>query len=174
MTPSVAWKTGRIEPWWNLEHQSLPYVHESFNNEQDVKLWREIGFTQQRFTGDLYDMRFPEPAWIHPFRDHMHMQNFSWSVYRMAPGDALPLHGDTYARFCDVYGLDDVDLIIRYIVFLEPWQSGHYFEIDGTAVVAWQAGDWVCWRGATPHMAANLGNSMRYTLQLTGLIDAVS
>jgi len=59
--------------------------------------------------------------------------------------------------------------IWRYIFFVEDWKPGHIFEIDGTLFPNWKAGDWVAWRYDVPHMAANLGNEDRYTIQLTGV-----
>jgi hypothetical protein len=164
------WQTGHVAPWWQQDYQELAYVHEPFNNARDLAQWRNLGFTQQRFTGELYDMRFREPEWIAPFRDQFPMQHFSWSVYRMRPGDVLPEHGDTYERFCKIHAVSDIQTIRRYIVFLEDWKRGHYFEIEGAPVVQWKAGTWVSWQGDTLHVAANIGSECRYTLQLTGLI----
>jgi hypothetical protein len=80
----------------------------------------------------------------------------------------LPTHSDTYARFREVYGIADPDSIWRAVIFLEPWASGHYFEIDGDPYTEWQAGDTVVWQNTVPHLAANVGMTMRYTLQITG------
>jgi hypothetical protein len=55
------------------------------------------------------------------------------------------------------------------VIFLEDWQSGHYFEIDGTPITAWSAGDVITWRYDVPHVAANVGMTDRYTLQITGV-----
>jgi hypothetical protein len=163
------WQSGSVLPWWNLEHRSLEYVHEPFNCAEDLARWRSAGFSQERFTGDLYDMRFAEPEWIDLFRRVFLLRHFCWSVYRMQPGDVLPTHSDTYHRFCRIYGIDDISRIRRYVVFLEPWQSGHYLEIDGEPQTNWNAGFWVSWYGDTPHLAANMGFQPRYTLQLTGV-----
>ena len=116
----------------------------------------------------MYDMRFAEPWWIQEFREVLPMRNFSWSMYRMLPGDIMPRHSDTYARFCQMNGIADARLVRRYVVFMEPWQSGHVFEIDDHIITDWQAGSWVSWLGDVPHLAANIGSSVRYTLQLTG------
>jgi hypothetical protein len=98
------------------------------------------------------------------------LNHFSWSVYRMTPGTVLPEHRDTYRRFREVYNVTDIDEIVRCVVFLEDWQSGHYFEIDRQPIVSWIKGHCVCWKGDVPHMAANLGETNRYTLQITGTI----
>lgn len=160
-----------FDPWWENQHRYLDYVNEPFNNPQDQAHWRELGYTQERFTGDLYDMRRPEPDWIQGFRDRLPMQHFSWSIYRMRPGDVLPNHQDTYVSFRRIHSLDHTAVIRRYVVFLEDWCSGHYFEIDHDPVVRWVSGTTVLWHNDTSHLAANLGDTYRYTLQITGVIN---
>jgi len=165
-----SWKHARVEPWWST-HRDLPYVNEPFNDELALKEWRDLGYTQTKFTGDMYDMRNTRPPWIEPFRDHFPWRHFSWSVYRMAPGRVLPEHRDTYSKFAELHQVTDIESIYRAVVFLEDWQSGHYFEIDRSPVIKWQAGDCVIWQGSTPHLAANVGKTDRYTLQITGIPD---
>ena len=163
------WDLGFINsPWWD-GHRDLPYINEPFNDPDSLREWQELGYTQTRFTGDMYDMRQPEPHWIEPLRAIWPWEHFSWSVYRMPPGTVLPNHQDTYARFRKLHGINDVETIWRAVVFLEPWQSGHYFEIDDTPVTEWSAGEYAVWRGTTPHIAANMGRTHRYTLQITGV-----
>jgi hypothetical protein len=62
------------------------------------------------------------------------------------------------------------DAVVRIIVFLEDWASGHYLEMNKTPILNWKAGDWVCWRSDFLHLAANIGKTDRYTLQLTGIL----
>ena len=157
------------QPWWGITHRELPYINEPFNDLESLTAWQQLGYTQTRFTGDMYDMRNPEPAWIEPFRKFFPWKHFSWSVYRMTPGTTLPNHRDTYAKFREIYNIQDPDAIFRAVVFLENWQSGHYFEINEDPVVEWAAGETVVWRNDVQHLAANLGTSDRYTLQITGV-----
>lgn len=167
---SRRWYRTWIEPWWK-SHASLGYVNEPFNDQASIDLWRSLGYTQTKFTGDMYDMRNPEPAWIAPFRSHFAWKHFSWSVYRMGPGCVLPNHSDTYAKFREIYNITDPDSVFRAVIFLEDWQSGHYFEIDHCPVINWIAGDTVIWQNDVPHLAANIGMTNRYTLQITGVPD---
>jgi hypothetical protein len=160
-----------IQPFWSQDYIDLPYIHEPFNNVEDQQKWHASGFTQTRFTGDMYDMRSPEPDWIERFRQIIPLDNFSWSIYRMRPGDVIPNHRDTFAKFREIYRLSADTVIRRYVIFLENWQSGHYFEIDHQPIVKWNAGTAVLWHNDTPHLAANLGTAPRFTLQLTGTID---
>jgi len=169
-TRSQRWCKKQISPWWK-DHRELEYINEPFNDPTSLDIWKKLGYTQTRFTGDMYDMRNPEPQWIDPFRKIFPWRYFSWSVYRMGPGTVLPQHSDTYQRFREIYGVTDIDSIYRAIVFLEPWQSGHYFEIDSTPIVSWAAGDTVIWHSDLEHVAANMGITDRYTLQITGVPD---
>lgn len=162
------WRRGHIDPWWST-HQDLEYVNEPFNDAGSLELWRSMGYTQTRFTGDMYDMRNIEPDWIDGFRRYFPWQHFSWSVYRMRPGSVLPNHADTYARFVKIHNIKDPTTIHRAVIFLDHWQSGHYFEINGQPVTAWSAGDFITWQYDVPHIAANIGMTDRYTLQVTGI-----
>jgi hypothetical protein len=162
------WGKTWLEPWW-ISHQNLPYVNEPFNDPESLELWRKLGYTQTRFTGDMYDMRNPEPGWVAPFRFHFPWKYFSWSVYRMGPGTVLPNHSDTYTRFKQIHNIDNSDSIYRAIVMMEPWQSGHYLELDGNPITKWLAGDVYIWQNDVKHLAANMGMTNRYTLQITGV-----
>jgi hypothetical protein len=164
------WAQGHLEPWWGLSHRDLSYNNESFNDPKSLREWQSLGYTQKRFTGDMYDMRQPETAWLGQFKDHFQLNHLSWSVYRMRPGDVLPEHADTYNRFCELHGLFDTKKIVRALVFLEDWQSGHYLELNKKPVTGWKAGDWVSWNSDFLHLAANVGKTNRYTLQLTGTV----
>ena len=172
MTHELSYKIFKIQdPWWGLEHRDLPYQHENFNNPVDIETWKKLGYTQTRFTGDMYDMRQPEPEWIDPFRKIITIPKFSWSVYHMRPGDVIPPHRDTYQAFRRIHQLPEHVTIRRYVVFLEPWQSGHYFEIAGKQLTDWEAGTTVMWENDTEHVAGNIGKTSRYTLQITGAIQ---
>ena len=162
------WSRGHVDPWWHT-YGDLEYVNEPFNDTASVELWRSLGYTQTRFTGDMYDMRREEPDWIDAFRSHFPWQHFSWSVFRMRPGSVLPNHSDTYARFVKIYDIQDLTAIHRAVVFIEDWQSGHYLEIDGNPITKWIAGDIYIWHNDVKHLAANNGMTNRYTLQITGV-----
>ena len=164
------WAQGHVDPWWGLRHRDLAYINEPFNDSASLTEWRRLGFSQSRFTGDMYDMRNSEPGWVDSFRDIFPFERLSWSFYRMPPGCVLPAHRDTYDRFKLIHGLETTHSVVRTIVFLEDWASGHYLEMNGTPVTGWCAGDWVSWHDDFLHLAANMGQTNRYTLQLTGTV----
>jgi len=89
----------------------------------------------------------------------------------MTTGTVLPEHVDTYERYIKLFNLKgQEDTIRRALIFLEDWSSGHYLEVAGTPITNWVKGNYVIWKNNTPHMAANIGITPRYTLQITGHI----
>jgi hypothetical protein len=130
-----------------------------------------------KFTGAMCDMRRPQPVWNSMFVKYFN--RFGWadvgtSYYRMSSGTILPVHQDTYKRYVELFNLKGQEHNIhRAIVFLEDWASGHYLEINSEPIIKWAAGDVVTWPYDTPHMAANMGLTPRYTLQITGHINEI-
>ena len=160
-----------IQVFWDDEYKHLDYINETFNDTENLQKWTQLGYPN-RFTGDMCDMRSRQPKWNDVFVNmfsEMGWKDIGTSYYRMNTGTVLPTHGDLYKKYIDLYNLQGQEhKIRRAIVFLEDWQSGHYFEGIGIPLTQWQAGTVVEWPYDTPHMAANIGTAPRYTLQITG------
>ena len=160
-----------IPVFWDDEFKTLAYTNETFNDTASLEQWTAQGYAN-KFTGDMCDMRSPQPTWNHQFInifEQMGWKDVGTSYYRMATGTILPTHGDLYLRYIDLFNLQGQEhKIRRAIVFLEDWKSGHYFEGRGQPIINWRAGDVMEWNYDTSHMAANLGTDPRYTLQITG------
>jgi hypothetical protein len=160
-----------VPAFWNDEFMHLDYVNESFNDPESTARWLELGYAN-KFTGDMCDMRSAQPSWNPVIIDIFHQmgwQDIGTSYYRMMPGTILPTHQDLYKKYIDIFGLQGQEHTIRRaVIFLQDWQPGHYFEGMDEPVVKWRAGDVVEWCYDTPHMAANIGTTARYTLQVTG------
>lgn len=160
-----------IPCFWDAEYQDLHYVNEAFNDPDSVESWTRMGFGP-KFTGDMCDMRSPQPSWNQRIIDIFHARgwhNIGTSYYRMMPGTVLPTHRDLYTKYIQLHDLRGREhLIRRAVIFLEDWRPGHYGEYENRPWVNWQAGDVIAWTYDTPHMAANIGEWPRYTLQVTG------
>ena len=160
-----------IECFWDDEYKNLNYSVESFNNPLDTERWLRAGY-RCNFTGAMCDMRYPQPSWNNKFVEYfarLGWQDIGTSYYRMDTGTILPTHQDTYKRYVELFDLQGKEhRIRRAIVFLEDWASGHYLELKGVPVTKWRRGFTVVWAYDAPHMAANIGLTPRYTLQITG------
>ena len=161
----------QLHVFWDRTYADLDYVYESFNDPDQVRIWQGQGYADN-FTGDMCDMRHAQPTWNQRFIDifaGQGWQDIGTSYYRMNTGTVLPTHQDLYVKYIDLHGLQGQEhRIRRAIVFLEDWQPGHYAEYEDRAFVDWRAGAVVEWSYDAPHMAANLGPTPRYTLQITG------
>jgi len=92
------------------------------------------------------------------------------ALNKMTPGQILPFHTDKYLTYCKRNKIKNKNKIKRIIVFLEDSQPGHQLWIKNKFCTG-SAGSYFSWLGQTKHMAANLGEKNRYTLQITGLIN---
>ena len=168
-----SWRIGHINPWWGTSHRGLDYHNEPFNNPADLEKWRAMGYTHDKFTGDMYDMRNPEEEWmgVSQLQEEFKFEHLSWSFYRMGSGVILPEHADTFSRFREMYNAEN-KIVVRALVMLEDWHQGHYVDMDGNANTNWKAGDYYVWEEDCLHTAANIGTADRYTLQITGLVNS--
>jgi len=161
----------QLYPFWNDEYKKLNYINEAFNDSKQMQIWKSQGYSN-KFTGDMCDMRNPQPSWNQRIVEIFQGQGWhdvGTSYYRMDTGTVLPTHGDLYLKYIDIFNLQGQEHTIRRaIIFLEDWQPGHYAEYMDQAFVNWRAGSVIEWTYDTPHMAANIGLEPRYTLQITG------
>ena len=44
------WYTGHIDPSWKDQYKDLAYINEPFNDPISLKEWRELGYTQTKFS----------------------------------------------------------------------------------------------------------------------------
>lgn len=164
--------TGHITPYWTKESvDKIPFSTPPNPN---------IGFDlvdikdKDRYQGLITADRITELPEVLKSdaldREFNWLDNKIYAVHRMNPGTLLPIHKDLYRYYKSNNGIEDVNDIIRVIVFLDHWHSGQLLEIEGQMIVNWQAGDWYMWRGGDAHLAANLGHENRYTLQITGTL----
>ena len=164
----------KIPVFWDDQFKSLSYTQEPFNDPAKSLEWKTLGFKNVS-TVHMCDMRGSQPKWNQQFINIFNQLGWldvGTSYYRMDAGTILPTHQDLYRRYVDVFDLQGKEHSIRRaIVFLEDWQPGHYAEYQDQAYVNWKAGSVVEWKYDTPHMAANLGSTPRYTLQITGHVD---
>jgi len=163
--------TYHIEKFWDDEYKHLTYINEPYNDEECIARWLALGY-QPKLAGHLCDMRQQQPSWndrFIKFYEEMGWKDIGTAYYRMDTGTVMPTHADHYKKYIKIFNLQGKEeTICRALIFLEDWAPGHYFEGQGTAYTGWKAGKVAEWQYDVPHMAANIGETPRYTLQITG------
>lgn len=169
----MKYHTGHVDPWWDDSFKQLDYIYYPLKNTWDEERWVNEGYRSSEvglnLKGALYNNSRPMPDYATPFYTLFDWDHVNIAYYRMNTLDALPLHIDAYTSYRKMLGINDSSIIWRCILFLEDWKSGHYFEIDNTALLNWRAGDYVFWNDSVEHFAGNFGTEPRYTMQITGI-----
>jgi quercetin dioxygenase-like cupin family protein len=86
------------------------------------------------------------------------------SMVKIAPGNTIPNHKDAHFIIQEKYGKGNT---ARYLIMLEDWKMGHYYEIHCQPYVKWRAGDWVKFDKDDWHLAGNMGDEPFYSMQVT-------
>ena len=170
------------------------YIRDLHFNPDDCK-WGEsdssvgastfaIGFDRKKESGSLLPEEMEKLGWS--------IHNCSWktslntpryiqtivdsfykkchiSILKQTSGNSMPLHVDRYYRFrkqFDPENKRNLNDVIRLIINLGEWESGHYLEYDYEPITKWKKGDGYIFEGNIPHLS--MGNTPKYTMQLTG------
>ncbi len=106
------------------------------------------------------------PSWVHDLAELIpqDFNHYVVSVINIPPGQTVPYHRDKHYMLQEKYGKGDT---WRYLIFLENWKPGHYFEVENTPIVKWKAGDWVKFHRSEWHLAGNMGIESFYSAQIT-------
>jgi hypothetical protein len=90
--------------------------------------------------------------------------NFVVSTIRLDPGSTVPNHKDAHFKVQEKYGKGST---ARYLIMLEDWKMGHYYEIHQQPFLKWRKGDWVKFGHDDWHLAGNMGDAPFYSMQVT-------
>lgn len=156
--------------------KSLPYFSKPFNDNASVRYWESIGLPFSN--GVMYNHTRSTPSIVECItadierlltNNNIQPVALTWCFYKMRPGDIIPYHSDTYVaykKYASTVCKEQDITVHRALVMVDDRQPGHILEINGHQV-DWDSGDTFVWTGDTPHLAANLGFSDRYTIQIT-------
>lgn len=132
-------------------YQQIPEV-EKYYTKENSSIWQ------------MFDEESPQ--WLHDLTEKV-PQDFSHSivsVINIPPGQTIPYHVDKHYLLQKQYGQGDT---WRYLIMLEDWKSGHYFEIENIPYIQWRAGDWIKIHREDWHIAGNMGLEPFYSAQIT-------
>lgn len=165
--------TGKIDPSWNNDFKHYEYQQGSYYQplgsmfvQEDLDRWKQLGYTTDNILGYRHIVN-ELPEWGNTILEKIAGTNHNFCFFRMDTGNIIPFHKDVYTFYKNVYGLQDSKRVWRTIVFLDNRKPGHLFAIEDLNLENWSAGDYVSWNDDAYHMAANIGEESRYTLQIT-------
>ena len=164
------WIKGFCPTIWDDSYKQYEYTRQPITGEES-HMWKQQGYTHKSTTGKMYGSKNQMPQWVENISNIIGLYKCGYVFYRMDTLDIMPTHIDHYNTYCKIFN-EQRNNVKRAIVFLENWKPGHYFEIDGKAIVNWCKGDYVLWSSEVPHAASNIGIEPRYTLQITGVDNA--
>ena len=98
----------------------------------------------------------------------------SSSIIKQPPGNTIPWHYDTHVNFYKKIKLKKLNIkkkeIIRYMMFLDDWDWGHFFCIGSSVITKWRKGDIITWDPIIHHTGSNGGMKPKVTMNITGVI----
>lgn len=144
-------------------------VLSNLNFENFAQCYQQVKETEiyyNKHNSSIWQMFDESPEWIHNLARKI-PQDFDHhvvSVIKVLPGNTIPVHQDKHYILQQAYGIGDT---WRYLIFLENWKSGHYFEIDNRPIINWKKGDWIKFHRSKWHLGGNMGIEPFYSAQIT-------
>ena len=164
----VPWKTTVI----NRGHISIDITKkelDSLNFREKLPCYRQTSCIEKYYNehnSSIWQILDDSPQWVYDLAQKIpqDFKHFVVSVIKDDPGQVIPYHVDLHTVLRKKYGENDS---WRYLIFLEDWKQGHYFEIDNEPIVKWRAGDWVKFHRSDWHLGGNMGSEPFYSVQVT-------
>jgi hypothetical protein len=165
-------KYGHIDNF-GITHDQMSQL----NFDDYFQCYQQTPAVEQYYTehnSSIWQMFETSPQWVHDLSKKI-PQDFDHhvvSVINIPPGQTIPYHVDKHFKLKQKHNDDGTGVSHRYLIFLEDWKRGHYYEVHDQPFVKWRAGDWVKFGIDDWHIAGNMGEEPFYSCQVTVLKDA--
>ncbi len=126
-------------------------------NEHNSKIWKTTGMMPKLSL-----------KWEDKIGTQLPLTNYIVTPTLQTPGHTLPIHVD---KFFYLKRKTRSKWIVRFLIFMQPWQAGHYLLVNDHVIDKWKAGDCVVWHPNSEHIAANNGLVNKWTCNVTGVLD---
>ena len=150
----------------------IPHAQlENIRFEDYFQCYQQYDKIEQYYTennSSIWQMFETSPQWVHDLAKKI-PQDFDHhvvSVINIPPGQTIPHHVDKHYKLKQEHGEGES---YRYLIFLEDWKRGHYYEVHDQPFTKWKAGDWVKFGIDDWHIAGNMGEQPFYSAQVTVL-----
>ena len=153
----------------------IPHAQlENIRFEDYFQCYQQYDKIEQYYTennSSIWQMFEASPQWVHDLAKKI-PQDFDHhvvSVINIPPGQTIPHHVDKHYKLKQEHGEGES---YRYLIFLEDWKRGHYYEVHDQPFVKWRRGDWVKFGVDDWHLAGNMGDEPFYSAQITVISNA--
>ena len=153
----------------------IPHAQlENIRFEDYFQCYQQYDKIEQYYTennSSIWQMFETSPQWVHDLAKKI-PQDFDHhvvSVINIPPGQTIPHHVDKHYKLKQEHGEGES---YRYLIFLEDWKRGHYYEVHDQPFVKWRRGDWVKFGVDDWHLAGNMGDEPFYSAQITVISNA--
>ena len=99
------------------------------------------------------------------------MEVVTVSSIKQPPGCVIPLHRDTFYQISQKYP-SRTETKVRANIYLEDWRVGHFIQYNDQVSTHWKQGEGFLWDSDILHLGANAGMEPKYTLQISGFVNA--
>ena len=132
-------------------YQQTPDI-EKYYTQHNSSIWQ------------MFDDECPDFIKELAFKIPQDFKHYVVSVINIDPGQTIPYHVDKHYMLKKQFGPGDS---FRYLIFLEDWKRGHYYEVHDQPYTKWRKGDWVKFSTSDWHLAGNMGDAPFYSAQVT-------
>lgn len=144
---------------------------ESLDWKNYIQCYQQTHETQKYYNNNnsiIWQMFDESPQWAYDIAKLIpqNFTNYVVSITRLDPGQTVPWHQDKHFMLQQKFGSG---VTLRYLIFLEDWKTGHYFEMHDEPYVKWNAGDYVTIKREDWHLGGNMGLQPFYSAQVTVL-----
>lgn len=101
----------------------------------------------------------------------LEMEVVTVSSILQPPGGVIPLHRDMFYQISKQHP-NRIETKVRANIYLQNWKLGHFIQYDDIVSTHWKQGEGFLWDDEVLHLGANAGMEPKYTLQVSGFLNA--
>jgi len=148
-----------------IKHQvhELNDIHDNYGGFPDSYCYKNTIIHQLWWTSEQVDYA--------DIGRQLGMEVITISSIKQPPGCVIPLHRDTFFQISKQYP-DRQETKVRANIYLEDWRLGHFIQYNNTVSTHWNQGEGFLWDSEVLHLGANAGMEPKYTLQVSGFLNA--
>jgi hypothetical protein len=155
---------GHIENFWADDLKSFVFPAK-YSAGQQSSFHENYSYS----TNDLPQAFATEVPYYKKFMEVLNIETAMVSWTCIEPGQAIPIHSDSFYKLRQLHNVP-IEQCLRYLIFLQDWQLGHFVEFEETIITKWSAGDVWMFDHKSMHCAVNASNNNFITCQVSTIV----